>query len=181
MSEKFPQLSPKHIEFIVQQHIFFVGTAAADGRVNVSPKGLDTLKVDGPNKVLWLNLTGSGNETAAHVHEHERMTLMFCSFGPQPLILRLYGRARVVHEYDAQWQVYSSLYENYTGARQIFELDIDMVQTSCGFAVPMMEFQSERDTLIKWASNRGREAVKDYWQEKNQTSIDGKPIHILKP
>ncbi|MEH6548466.1 MAG: pyridoxamine 5'-phosphate oxidase family protein [Pseudomonadales bacterium] len=179
MSEKFEQLSAIHIEFIQNQHLFFVGTAAADGLVNVSPKGMDSLKVIDSKTVAWLNLTGSGNETAAHVQEHNRMTIMFCSFDKQPLILRLYGHARVLHPRDQEWDTLIDLFPAYTGARQIFELELDMVQRSCGYAVPFYELKGERPTLFKWAENRGREAVEQYWQDKNTLSLDNKDTGIL--
>jgi hypothetical protein len=180
MGDRFTELTGKHIEFIQQQHIFFVATAASEGTVNVSPKGMDTLRVVNEHQVVWLNLTGSGNETSAHVQENGRMTLMFCSFERQPLILRLYGQAKVVHSGDGEWEELSNLFEEYVGARQFFELSIELVQASCGFGVPFFEYVGEREAAIKWANSRGREGIKEYWKEKNQTSLDGKPTNILK-
>jgi len=179
MAEQFLALTSEHQAFIERQHLFFVGTAAAEGRVNVSPKGMDSLRVLGENKVAWLNLTGSGNETAAHLLENDRMTLMFCSFDKQPLILRLYGTATVVHPRDAQWDELVSLFPTYTGARQVFQLAIDLVQTSCGYAVPFYEHKGDRPTLVKWADNRGRENIKAYWEEKNTRSLDDKDTGIF--
>jgi len=179
MSEKFESLDGKHIEFINKQHLFFVGTAGAEGFVNVSPKGMDSLRIIDNNKVAWLNLTGSGNESAAHVLENGRMTIMFCSFSKQPLILRLYGQARAVHPRDQAWAALSERFPNYTGARQVFELDVEMIQTSCGYAVPFYEFEGERPTLVKWAENHGRDGVKQYWKDKNTHSLDGKETGIL--
>ncbi len=180
MAEQFEKLQEKHIEFIRNQHLFFVGTAGAEGAVNVSPKGMDTLRVLDANRLVWLNLTGSGNETAAHVFENNRMTIMFCSFDRQPLILRLYGNAKIIHPRDKQvWDEHSALFNEQPGARQFFEMQIDMVQTSCGYAVPFYELKGERDTLVKWAKNRGEDGIKNYWEEKNQASLDGKPTHIL--
>ena len=178
MAEQFPALDAKHIEFIQNQHMFFVGTAGAEGRVNVSPKGMDTFRVMDNNRVIWLNLTGSGNETAAHILENGRMTIMFCSFDRQPLILRLYGESKVIHESDSDWQQLLSEFPDFTGARQVFDMQIEMVQTSCGYAVPFYEMTGERPTLTKWADNRGRDGIKDYWQEKNLKSIDGKETGI---
>jgi hypothetical protein len=187
MGERFKELTGKHIQFIEQQHVFFVGTAGSEGTVNVSPKGLDTLRIVNERKVVWLNLTGSGNETSAsgnetsaHVQENGRMTLMFCSFERQPLILRLYGQARVVHSGDSEWEELSSLFDEYVSARQFLELSVELVQASCGFGVPFFEFVGEREAALKWANNRGREGIKAYWREKNQTSLDGKPTNILK-
>lgn len=179
MSEKFSDLSPELIKFIDEQHIYFVGTAGAEGRVNVSPKGMDSLRVLGPNEVTWLNMTGSGNETAAHVLENQRMTIMFCSFGKQPLILRLYGQAQVIHPRDADWNALITQFDDHVGARQIFRLAVDLVQTSCGYAVPHCDYQGERITLAKWADKRGREGVEAYWAERNTVSLDGKDTGIL--
>lgn len=179
MADRFPELSEKLIEFIANQHLFFVGTAGAEGFINVSPKGMDSFRVISPTKVVWLNLTGSGNETATHVLENKRMTVMFCSFDKQPLILRLYGEASVIHPRDDGWHEYIPLFPDYTGARQIFALDLTLVQTSCGFAVPFYELKGERPTLSKWSDKRGREGVEQYWQEKNTLSLNGKDTGIL--
>ena len=180
MSEKFTELSQSHIEFIQQQHMFFVGTAGAEGPVNVSPKGMDSFRVINSKRITWLNLTGSGNETAAHMNENQRMTVMFCSFEKQPLILRLYGDAEVIHPRDARWNELITLFPEYTGARQLFDLKLSMVQTSCGYAVPFYELKGERLTLDKWADNRGRESIEQYWVEKNTRSLSGKETGILK-
>ena len=179
MAEKFEALTKKHIEFIKEQHIFFVGTAASEGSVNVSPKGMDSFRVINKSKVAWLNLTGSGNETAAHTLENNRMTIMFCSFGKQPLILRLYGNANVIHPRDNEWSSQVKLFPEYTGARQIFEVNLKLVQTSCGYAVPFYDLAGERPTLRKWSDNRGRDGVEEYWQEKNTKSLDGKDTGII--
>jgi len=179
MAEQFPALNQDHIDFIGRQHLYFVGTAGAEGRVNVSPKGMDSFRILDDNTVAWLNLTGSGNETAAHVLENGRMTIMFCSFDKQPLIMRLYGKAVATHERDAGWGELLAKFPAYTGARQIFTLDVDMVQTSCGYAVPFYELKGDRHTLTKWADNKGRDGVEDYWREKNQTSLDGKDTGIF--
>lgn len=178
MATQYSELSDKLIAFIREQALYFVGTADREGRVNVSPKGMDSLRVLSPNKVIWLNLTGSGNESAAHVRVHPRMTLMFCSFDTQPLILRLYGQARVHHIDDPAWDELIGLFPSFTGARQIFELDVDLVQTSCGFAVPYYEFKGERPTLTNWADKKGREGVRQYWPERNALSLDGQPTGI---
>ncbi len=174
MAEKFDGLAPNHQEFIEQQKLFFVGSAGAEGYVNVSPKGMDSLRILGPNRVIWLNLTGSGNETAAHVLENGRMTIMFCSFDQQPLILRVYGAAQAIHPGQKHWETLISHFPEYTGARQIFDVTVEMVQTSCGFAVPFYEFQGERKTLVKWADKRGRQAIEEYWRENNLQSLNGK-------
>ncbi|MEM9384554.1 MAG: pyridoxamine 5'-phosphate oxidase family protein [Pseudomonadota bacterium] len=175
MADQYPALLDRHVEFMQQQHLFFVATAAAEGYVNISPKGMDTLRVVDTQKVIWLNLTGSGNETAAHVLENDRMTLMFCSFDRQPLILRLYGNAKVIHADDPAWSANIGRFPSYTGARQLFEITLSLVQTSCGYAVPYFEARGERPTLAKWADNKGRAGIEDYWQAKNTTSLNGKP------
>jgi hypothetical protein len=180
MAEQFESLTSKQIDFIARQHLFFVGTAGVEGKINVSPKGMDSLRVINPNELVWLNLTGSGNETAAHVIENNRMTVMFCSFEKQPLILRLYGTAEIVYPRDAEkFEKYAAMFDNQPGTRQFFELKIDMVQTSCGFAVPFFELSGQRDTLEKWATKKGDEGVSQYWTDHNQTSLDGKPTRIL--
>lgn len=178
MADQFKKLEDKHIEFINNQHLFFVGTAGAQGMVNVSPKGMDSFRVVSNNKIAWLNVTGSGNETAAHVLENRRMTIMFCSFDKQPLILRLYGESNVVHPRDKRWNDLYSLFPDYMGARQIFELELSLVQTSCGYAVPYYDMKGERETLVKWAEGRGEQGIKDYWKEENRLSLDNKETGI---
>lgn len=173
MGKRIPNLTKHHIEFINKQKMFFIGTAAAEGRVNVSPKGMDTLRVLGPNKVIWLNLTGSGNETAAHLLDTNRMTIMFCAFEGNPMILRLYGKAKVYHLGEPAFNDQISEFGETVGARQIFELEIDLVQTSCGFAVPLMEYKEDRSILRDWAKAKGEDGIKAYWQEKNTISLDG--------
>jgi len=180
MGKKLPQLTQALQDFIKQQKIFFVGTAAAIGRVNISPKGMDTFYVLNDQEVLWLNLTGSGNETAAHVLEDSRMTIMFCSFEKNPLILRLYGEAEVFHERDQAFSEYINYFEETAGSRQIFKLNIDLVQTSCGFGVPFMDYKGERETLKVWAEQKGESGIKEYWTDKNQTSLDGLETGIFK-
>tara|TARA_B110000037_G_scaffold217237_1_gene277878 strand:- start:639 stop:1184 length:546 start_codon:yes stop_codon:yes gene_type:complete len=179
VAEQFPELTEKHTAFIDKQAIFFVATALEEGRINLSPKGMDSLKVLAPKRIAWLNMTGSGNETAGHIQENERMTIMWCSFEKAPLILRVYGTAKVLHTHDKEWNQYSSLWNEQHGKRQIFIVDIDTVQTSCGYAVPLMELQGERDTLRKWSDAKGDEGITNYWKEKNQSTIDGTPTNII--
>ena len=169
--------------FIAGQHIFFVASAphSANGRVNLSPKGMDTFRCLDDNRVAFLNLTGSGNETAAHLVENGRLTIMFCGFEKRPLILRLYGNGRAVHRRDAEWADLYALFPDEPGARQIVVMAIESVQTSCGFAVPFYEFQGERPALRRWAENRGDEGLQSYWEEKNRVSIDGLPTGLLSP
>lgn len=180
MGKKLPKLNVDLIKFIQQQHIFFVGTAADEGRVNVSPKGIDSFRVLNKNKIIWLNLTGSGNETAAHLLKNDRMTIMFCAFDGKPLILRLYGKAKIYHTRDAKFEEYLELFPKVSGSRQIIEMDVDLVQTSCGFAVPFMDFNEDRTTLNTWAEKQGEEKIEQYWSDKNTKSIDGFDTNILK-
>ncbi len=178
MADKFEELTDRHVEFIENQRIFFVGTAGADGFVNVSPKGMDSFRVINSAKVSWLNLTGSGNETAAHVLENNRMTVMFCSFDKQPLILRLYGHSTAIHTREKEWPEAAALFPEHVGARQIFELNLELVQASCGYAVPYYQLKGERTTLTKWANNHGSSGIKKYWIENNTKSLNGKDTGI---
>jgi hypothetical protein len=179
MAKQYPDISETLQAFIRAQKIYFVATAARDGRVNVSPKGMDTFRILDKNRVAWLNLTGSGNETAAHLLDINRMTIMFCDFNDRPMILRLYGTAEVTHTKDAAWEEKAAIFPEMAGSRQIFEMTVDLVQTSCGFAVPLFEYQGDRDNLTKWAENKGEEGIHTYWEEKNQRSMDGKPTGIF--
>ncbi len=178
MGQQFEKIETKHRVFIESQKIFFVATGPAGRKINLSPKGMDAFRVINDNRIAWLNVTGSGNETAAHLLEDDRMTVMFCSFDKEPLILRLYGQAKAVHIHDPEWEENNALFPDFPGKRQIFLMDVNLVQSSCGFAVPLMEYQGERDLLIKWAENQGEEGVQDYWQSKNTTSIDKQPTGI---
>lgn len=173
MGQQYDRIDDRLRTFIEEQHLFFVATAARDGRVNVSPKGLDSLRVLGPNQVVWLNGTGSGNETAAHLLDTDRMTIMFASFEAKPMILRLYGHATTIHRDEPGWTDHLARFPTMHGARQIYVMDVDLVQTSCGFAVPFMSFVEDRPTLETWAEKRGPDGLDDYWQQKNRRSIDG--------
>lgn len=173
MGKKTDHIAPHIVNFINEQHIFFVGTAAEQGRINVSPKGMDSFRVINENKIIWLNLTGSGNETAAHLLRNNRMTIMFCAFEGKPLILRLYGHAEIFHPRDAEFNTYISHFPKSVGARQIIEMKVDLVQTSCGFGVPFMDYNSERSMLDDWAEQKGPEGIAQYWLDKNSESIDG--------
>lgn len=179
MAEQFKALTDKHIDFINRQKLFFVGTAGAQGYINVSPKGTDSFRIISPSRVMWLNLTGSGNETAAHVRENGRMTIMFCSFETQPLIMRLYGSARAVHPRDPEWKELYGRFPECAGARQIFELELALVQTSCGFGVPLFRFENERETLKNWIEKTGQIGIEEYWHKKNRVSLDNKDTGIL--
>ncbi len=179
MGQRYSEISDKLRHFIEQQKIFFVATAAADGRVNISPKDMGSLRVLDSQRVVWRNLTGSGNETSAHVQENPRMTLMFMALEGAPMILRLYGNASVIHKNDIEWSKLASLFEPAPGTRQFFELNIDLVQTSCGMGVPLFDYVGERQQLNDWAIKKGEDGLEQYWQQKNQISLDGKPTHIM--
>ena len=178
MSKLYKKISPKLQQFIEDQKIFFVATATADSRINLSPKGMDSLRVLNPNRIVWLNVTGSGNETAAHVQENPRMTLMWTAFEDNPMILRLYGTAKTIHNDDPEWKLLFPLFPAIPGARQIFDLNINLVQTSCGMAVPLYDYVGEREQLNTWAVKKGPEGLKTYWEETNHVSLDGKPTHF---
>ena len=174
MSEFFDALNDKHVEMIGKQPLFFVATAASDGRINLSPKGYDSFRVLAPNRVGYIDLGGSGNETHAHLSVDGRITFMFCAFDGPPLILRLYARGRSVQPADGEW---SALRPHFgppmLGERQLIMADIDSVQTSCGFGVPLLEFKEHRPQLREWAERKGPEGVVAYRAEKNRVSIDG--------
>ena len=175
-----PKLNTTLINFIKAQPMFFVGTAAPDGRVNISPKGLQSLRVLSETKIIWLNLSGSGNETAAHVRVLPRMTLMFCAFDGEAMILRVYGTAKVLHPFDEGWDQLVAQFPSMAGSRQIFELNIDLVQTSCGSGVPIMSFVRDRGPteMLPFYEDMGEDGVRAYWARKNRHSIDGKDTGI---
>jgi len=179
MGKQFDHLSDAHIAFIQEQHMFFTGSAAATGKVNISPKGMDSLRVIDASTIAYVNVTGSGNETAGHLRDTPRLTLMWCSFTTRPQILRTYGTARTIHPRDAEWDAWAAKLPTLAAARQIYVQTIDMVQTSCGYAVPFMDHAGDRDTLRKWADDRGPIGVKTYWADRNQTTLDGAPTGII--
>jgi hypothetical protein len=179
MAKFYSQLTLELQQFIEQQKIFFTATAPRQGRINLSPKGIDTFRCLDSKTVAYLDLTGSGNETAAHLEENGAMTIMFCSFSEKPLILRLYGQGKVIRPRDRDWEIFSSLFVSLPGERQIIVLAIDSLQTSCGWGVPLYEFKQERSNLINWAAQKGETGIEEYWQEKNQYSIDGLPTKLL--
>jgi hypothetical protein len=182
MGKQFDALLPEHEQFIVRQHIFFVGSAplSEEGHVNISPKGHDVLRILSANRVAYLDMTGSGNETSAHIHENGRVTIMFCAFEGPPNILRLYGTGSVVLPESSEWGILIPLFPPLPGARQIMVIDILKVQTSCGYAVPFMDYTGERDTLQRWSVQKGEEGLKQYRQEKNTLSLDGLPTPLGK-
>lgn len=182
MGKQFASLDAAHREFIAAQKVFFNASAATTGRVNVSPRDGKSLRILDERTAVWLDLTGSGNETAAHQRANGRLTLMFCAFEGAPMILRLYGIGRAIRRGSAEYADLLAEHfgnEEPLGARQMILLTIDMVQTSCGFNVPLFDYAGERDTLIRWAEKKGPEGLEMYWREKNQRSIDGMPTGLV--
>jgi hypothetical protein len=170
------QLDDKLIEWIGRQPLFFVATAPSEGgRVNLSPKGHDTLRVLDPRTVAYLDLTGSGVETIAHLRENGRITIMLCAFEGPPLIVRLSGRGEVVTVRDPGFAAAKARFPDLVGARAVVTVHLDRVQTSCGYAVPRMDLVGERDNLLRWADRRGDDGLAEYWVDKNTQSIDGLP------
>ncbi|MHB9119014.1 MAG: pyridoxamine 5'-phosphate oxidase family protein [Burkholderiales bacterium] len=179
MAKFYPALTPELADFIARQSVYFTASAPAEGRINLSPKGLDSFRVLDPKHVAYLDLTGSAAETAAHLKENGRITLMFCSFAGDPLILRLYGWGRAIRPRDGEWGELSRHFPSFPGTRQIIRVEIESVQTSCGFGVPLLDYRGERADLLQWSEKKGEEGVRRYQQEKNRTSIDGKPTGLF--
>ena len=175
MAKFYEALDDKLIAFIEAQPMFFVASAVEDGRVNISPKGLDSFRVLSPVKVAYLDITGSGNETAAHAQAGGRATIMFCSYTRNPLVLRLYGRASAGAPGSALWREYADRFEILPGARQIVALEIDSVMTACGFGVPLMTLERPRTTLTDYWQSKGEDETADYRRTRNKVSIDGLP------
>ena len=175
MGKQFPGFEAPHLKLIEDSPLFFVGTAAAEGRVSISPKGGDSLRVLSPRRLLWRNITGSGNETAGHLRLINRMTVMWCSFVAKPMVLRAYGRARTIGPGDADWAEMNGHFPPHAGARQVFDMDVEMVQSSCGYNVPFMEFTGHRDKLDRWTEARVADGIAAYWDKTNRETIDAFP------
>lgn len=180
MGKFYEQISPAHQDFIQQQHLFFVSTAPLNpnGHINLSPKGLDSFRVLAPTQVAYMDLISSGNETSAHTLENGRITFMFCSFAGSPNILRLYGQGFVVLPGTPDWEKYAPHFRIYPSTRQIIVANIHLVQTSCGFGVPLYSYVGERDIHFDWAQKKGAAGLQEYVQEKNLTSLDGLPTNL---
>lgn len=177
MAKVFTAMEDYHRAFIERQKIFFVASAAPAGRVNLSPKGMDSLRVLSPTRVAYLDITGSGNETSAHVEtcEDRRLTMMFCAFEGPPMILRLYGRGSILRRGTGEYEALLPHFTDVIGARQIVQFDVDRVQTSCGYAVPLFDYREERPNYLRWAENKGDGGLETYRREHNVRSIDGFP------
>lgn len=180
MAKIHDSITPEFRDWIAQQRVFFVASAplSGDGHVNLSPKGHDCVRVLDERTVAYLDLTGSGNETSAHVAENGRITLMWCAFEGPPRILRLYGRGEVVLPGTERWEELSRLFELLPGARQIVVNHVERVQSSCGFSIPFMDYKEERPTLIRYAEKKGEDGMREYRAEKNMRSIDGLPTPL---
>jgi len=175
MADFSESLTPDHVAMIGRQAIFFVATAAGDGRINLSPKGLaDTFRVLSPSRVAWLDLGGSGNETNAHLLADGRVTIMMCNFEQPALILRIYGTGRPVLPADPDWEALAAGFTLLPGTRQIFEMSVESVQTSCGWGVPIMHLDHHRETLVKYHARQdpGEWAARFAARDR---SIDGLP------
>lgn len=182
MAQQFQQIEPKHREFIERQHMFFTASATDASRVNISPRSTDALRVLDAHTVTYLDLTGSGNETAAHLRADGRMTIMLCAVEGAPLIMRLYGRGQTLPSgSDDYGRILQEAYggDAPLGARQIVQLNVDLVQTSCGFGVPFFDYVGERDTMARWAEAKGEDGLVAYRLEKNTHSIDGLPTGLI--
>ncbi|QKR99049.1 pyridoxamine 5'-phosphate oxidase family protein [Sphingomonas sp. CL5.1] len=177
MAEFFPDLTNDHRAFIARQPVFFVATAAAGGRINLSPKGMDTFRVLGADTVAYLDLGGSGNETQAHLAVDGRITIMFCAFDNPALILRIYGRGRFVVAGDAGYADLAAHFPPLPGQRQVFVIAVESVQTSCGWGVPRMTLEAERQTLVKYHAQQDPAARLERIAGRTR-SIDGLPVRV---
>ena len=183
MGKLYSAITPQLAAWVQQQHLFFVGTAplAADGHVNCSPKGLDTLRILGAAEVAYLDLTGSGAETIAHIRENGRIVFMFCALSGPPNIVRLHGTATVVTPDCDAWPGLCAHFPEQFGARSIIHATITRISDSCGYAVPEFEYVAERDALQRWAQKKGGAGLLRYREEHNLRSIDGLPALQSKP
>jgi pyridoxamine 5'-phosphate oxidase-like protein len=177
MARVHEELDGRLTTFLRRQHVFFVATAplADDGLVNLSPKGLDTFDVVGPRRVAYLDLTGSGVETIAHLRENGRIVVMFCAFQGPPRIVRLHGRGRAVVPGDPDFDELVGRFTPRPGIRSVIDIDVSRIADSCGYAVPLMTFAGDRSRLDEWAERRGPEGLEKYRAEKNTVSLDGLP------
>ncbi|GHF30264.1 pyridoxamine 5'-phosphate oxidase [Kordiimonas sediminis] len=179
MATFYDHITEKQAEFITRQPMFFTATACKEGRINLSPKGMDSFRVLNKNECAYLDLSGSGNETAAHLKHDGRITLMFNSYDRNPLILRLYGHGRAVQRGQDEFESLLALFPSYAGTRQIIVIKVDSTQDSCGFAVPVMDLVETRQTLVKFSESKGEDGMVEYRQQKNKISIDGLDTGLL--
>ncbi len=181
MSKLYDCIQPQHVSFIQQQKMFFTASAplGKEGHINLSPKGLDCFRVLSPAQVAYMDITGSGNETSAHLLENGRITFMFCAFEGAPNILRLYGKGFTVLPCGKEWPELASHFQLQPATRQLIVAHIYKVQTSCGFSVPLYQYAGERDHAQKWAAAKGEAGLEKYKQEKNRISLDGLPTALF--
>lgn len=177
MGKTHEELTPELGEWISRQRIFFVSTAplAGDGLLNCSPKGMDTFRVLGPSEVAYLDLTGSGVETIAHIRENGRLLFTFCAFDGPPKIVRLHGVGQVITRVDGEFEHWLTLFPGYAGARSIIRVRLTRISDSCGYAVPRFEYVGDREALVKWAESKGEGELANYRRQKNASSLDGLP------
>lgn len=181
MGKLHEAITEQHKAFIEKQHVFFVSSAplSSEGHINLSPKGLDCFRVLSSNRVAYMDLISSGNETSAHILENKRITFMFCSFDEEPYILRLYGKGYAVLPGEDDWKELAERFKIYSSTRQIIVADITAVQTSCGFGVPQYQYAGERNIHFEWAEKKGVKGLEQYMEEKNLYSLDGLPTKLL--
>lgn len=182
MAKDYPALTAHHRDFIARQHMFFTASAAAGSHINISPRSTDCFRIMGDNAACYLDRTGSGNETSAHLLADGRLTIMFCAVEGPPLIMRLYGQGRVIARgTDAYAALLAAEFAGVEplGARQFICLDFDLVKTSCGYGVPLFAYEAERDTMDKWAQAKGPDGIEAYWRDNNATSMDGLPTGMF--
>lgn len=177
MGKLYSEIGEKQRSFIEKQKLFFVSTAPLSGKghVNLSPKGLDTFRVMGPRQVAYLDLIGSGVETIAHLRENGRITIMFCAFDGPPNILRLYGRGKIIEPEDTEWEYWAEQFPHFEGRRAVIDIEVTRVADSCGYSVPLYEFQKDRRQLTDWCERKGPEAVEAFVKKENKASLDGLP------
>ncbi len=176
MGRAFETITDQMRSFVAEQHLFFVATApSTGGHVNLSPKGYDSFHILDDNRVCYLDLTGSGAETIAHVRENGRITFMFCAFTGKPNIVRFYGQGEVVRPGDEQWDELHALFDHVAGTRSIIVADVDRTSTACGYAVPFMDYVEDRERLVEHWTDKTPDDMDEYWEKKNSASIDGLP------
>ncbi|MEM1086019.1 MAG: pyridoxamine 5'-phosphate oxidase family protein [Verrucomicrobiota bacterium] len=175
MAKEYPEIDDKVRDWVAKQKMFFVATAplSSDAMVNCSPKGMDSFRVLGPRTVAYLDLTGSGVETIAHLKENGRIVIMMCAFEGPPQIMRFHGRGRVLEKSSPEYAEHVASFEEFPGARAIIVVDVDRISDSCGYSVPYYDYKGDRDILLKWATTKGEDGVETYQSEKNARSLDG--------
>jgi len=180
MAKFYSTINEQHRQFMASQPVFFTASAASNGHINVSPKGYDAFRILDEKTVAYMDLTGSGNETSAHIEENGRLTIMFCSFGNEPMIMRLFGTAKVIVKSHPDWSQHQALFPSFAGQRQIIVLEVEKVQTSCGYGVPLMRFESHRSMMQEWGEKKEQQqSLRAYQTKNNARSMDGLPTTLL--